>query len=315
MGKKYAFHEDLKRASNLRLGNVKITPFLLRMINGITALGCAFFRTGRGIKKSRKVLDGYAGGKFSIVIYEPTNVQAQAPCLIYYHGGAFVIGAVSYFLKKSCYYAKKINCKVVFVHYRLAPKHPFPVPAEDCYTALLWVASHADELGIDPDRIAVYGESAGGALAAAVTQMTRDRQGPALNFQMLIYPVTDSAQNTESMKEFSDTPGWNSHLTNQMWKLYLKNGDNGMLPYASPARATFFAGLPSAYIETEEFDCLRDEGNDYARKLQTSGIEVTLNQLRGTFHGFDSLGKNSLVKQVLADRAAILKAHLARKIA
>jgi acetyl esterase/lipase len=315
MGKKYAFHDDLKRASNLRLGNVKITPFLLRVINGATALSCAFFWTGRDLKKSRKVLDGYAGGKFSIVIYEPTNVPVPAPCLMYYHGGAFVMGAVSYFLKKACYFAKNINCKVVFVHYRLAPKHPFPVPAEDCYTALLWVASHADELGIGPDRIAVYGESAGGALAAAVTQMARDRLGPSLIFQMLIYPVTDCAQDTESIREFTDTPGWNSHLTNQMWKLYLKKGDNGMLPYASPARATSFAGLPPAYIETEEFDCLRDEGNNYARKLQSSGVEVTLNQLRGTFHGFDSLGTNGLVKQVLADRASILKAHLSRKIA
>ena len=195
------------------------------------------------------------------------------------------------------------------MHYRTAPENPFPAPVEDAYSSLLWVNEHADELGINKDKIAVGGDSAGGALAAAVTQMARDRKGPEICFQMLIYPVTDCTQTSSSIKEFFDAPNWNANLTRQMWQLYLKDGYKNMLPYASPMCATSFSNLPPAYIETQEFDCLRDEGNNYAYKLQESDVEVTLKQLKGTIHGFDVNGNTNLTKQALMERENILKTH------
>lgn len=149
---------------------------------------------------------------------------------------------------------------MVFVDYRWAPRHAFPVGVEDCYAAFQWVYQKAEEIGIDPDKIAMGGDSAGGALAAAVCLMARDRKASKICFQMLIYPVTDARQVTESVKEFIDTPLWNGKQNQKMWKLYLGQGVHPNKAYASPMEAASFNNLPDAYIEVAEFDCLRDEG-------------------------------------------------------
>ena len=309
MNEKYKLHEDLKNDRIVDLGNLKLSPLLIKVMNSFSTILCAFFRPGKDIKKTKKKFNSYDGKKITTTIYEPKNITPNAPCLIYYHGGGFILHEAKHHLRNACYYAKNANCKTVFVHYRTAPEYPFPTPVEDAYSALLWVHEHADELGINKDKIAVGGDSAGGALAAAVTHMARDRKGPTICFQMLIYPVTDCTQTSESMEEFYDAPGWNANLTRQMWELYLKDGDKGMLPYASPLFATLFSNLPPAFIETQEFDCLRDEGNNYAHKLKEIGIEVTLKQLKGTIHGFDLNGNTNLTKQALVERVNILKIH------
>lgn len=165
---------------------------------------------------------------------------------------------------------------------------------------------HAEFLGIDENDITIAGDSAGGNLAAGVTLLARDKQGPFIRKQMLIYPVLDVLQQTDSMREFAFTPMWNSILNDAMWKIYLKNGDLGMIQYASPILADL-SGLPEAYIETAEYDCLRDEGIQYAEKLLKAGVPVVSHHTLGTVHGYDAVFYSRLMKNMLQNRIAFLK--------
>jgi acetyl esterase/lipase len=176
---------------------------------------------------------------------------------------------------------------VVSVDYRLAPENPFPAGVEDCYCALVWVAAHARDLGIDVDRIAVGGASAGGALSAAVAQMARDRSGVPLALQLLIYPVIDDRMETASMRAFSATPIWNSVSNAQMWDHYLGAKRDYVSNYAAPGRSNDLSDLPPAYVMTAEFDPLRDEGISYAQRLMQAGVSTELHCFGGACHGFD----------------------------
>jgi acetyl esterase len=179
---------------------------------------------------------------------------------------------------------------VVSVDYRLAPEHKFPAAAEDAYAATQWVADHADELGGDPDRIAVAGDSAGGNLAAVVALMARDRGGPPLRFQLLVYPVTDFSFDTDSYRENAE--GYFLHRASMewYWRQYLASDDDGIDPYASPLRADDVTGVPPAMVITAEYDPLRDEGEAYGRKLADAGVDVSIRRFDGMFHGFFSMG-------------------------
>ena len=247
-------------------------------------------------------LSGYEGEKIEALIFEPVGIGDNAPCLVYYHGGGFFFGASFPHYNMAFDYAAFGKCKIVFVQYRLAPKHPFPTPVEDCYAALLWTYANTSMLCIDPERIAVGGDSAGGALAAAVCQMARDRGTDMPIFQLLIYPVTDRRMGTESNRLFTDTPMWNSTLSSLMWRSYLPDPSTPDIAYASPMEAESFADLPPAYVETAEYDCLRDEAIEYAAALSGAGIPVTLNNTKGTIHGFDIARKAKVTGNALSER-------------
>ncbi|KNZ41503.1 alpha/beta hydrolase [Acetobacterium bakii] len=303
----YGLHKDLAGMEKAAFPNFNITPFVIKVINAVGTVSVALTRLS--INKRKLKISGADGGKFYLTIYEPQNCIDTKPCLLYFHGGAFVFRDFGYMHKKVCKYATESACKIVFVHYRLAPKYPSNVLLEDSYSSLEWVFKHSKDLGIDPNKIAVGGDSAGGALAAAVTQMTRDRKGPKICFQMLIYPVTDAAQKTASIKSFDNTPGWNANLNKQMWNYYLKNTDPKTMKYVSPMSNPSFENLPDAYVEVEEFDCLRDEGIAYAQKLMDHGANVKLNYIKGTFHGFDiNLKKGVVIKAVNARIKALREA-------
>jgi acetyl esterase len=225
-------------------------------------------------------------------IYKPKKAAAALPALVYFHGGAFVIGDM-YLEEHRCQrLAADGNCVVVSVDYRLAPENPFPAGVEDCYCALAWVGANVKELGVDIDRIGVGGASAGGALSAAVAQMARDRSGVPLAMQLLIYPVIDDRMETASMKAFSATPVWNSVASAQMWDHYLGVKRDYVSNYAAPGRSNDLADLPPAYIMTAEFDPLRDEGIAYGQRLLQAGISVELHNFPGTCHGFDLIAPN-----------------------
>ncbi len=219
-------------------------------------------------------------------IYRPKG-DGERPVLLYFHGGAFVLGELGAFDPVCAGYAASADVVVVSVDYRLAPEDPFPAGPEDCYLALEWTAANAKEFGGDPATIAVGGASAGGALAAAVSLMSRDRNGPAIAFQMLLNPVLDDRIDTVSSQSFPDTPMWNSSNVAVMWDLYLGPDRRHVSPYAAPARATDLTRLPPAYILTSEFDPLRDEGIAYALRLLQAGVAVDLHNFAGTFHAFD----------------------------
>lgn len=242
-----------------------------------------------GVTESKLHIPSEAGGSISALLLTPDGVGDNAPCLVYCHGGGFVMEAAPSHYALMAEYAKGARCKVLFVRYRLAPKHAFPAPVLDCFSAYQWVRRNADALGVDPARIAVGGDSAGGCLAAALCLMARDKSVPLPCFQMLIYPVLDRRMQTASMQRFTDTPMWNARLNKKMWQWYLPTPPTMDIAYASPAEAATLAGLPDAYVETAEFDCLRDEGIAYAEALQRAGCAVERNDTSGTMHGFDGV--------------------------
>ena len=247
--------------------------------------------------------DGY---KIPLTIYEPIHADGETPCLVYFHGGGFCFADAGYIHQNVMDYALGACCKVVFVHYRTSERAAFPRPFGDCCEALRFVWEHSSSFGVDRGRIAVGGDSAGGALAAACTLWARDKTDIRLCFQMLIYPVTDARMQTASMQNGADTPCWNARLNRAMWQLYLRDGWGACRAYASPMEAASFAGLPDAYVEVEQFDCLHDEGVAYAAALARAGAKVQLEEGTGTFHGFDVFRSADKTKEMLQTRTAAL---------
>lgn len=222
-------------------------------------------------------------------IYTPAGLDSQVPGLLYIHGGGFVIGSLDSEHGRCLSLCRQLGIVVVSVDYRLSPETPFPGGLEDCYAALLWVNDNAASLKLDMRRLGVFGLSAGGGLSAATALLTRDRKGPQFCFQYLGIPEVDDRLATDSMNRFVDTPMWNRPNAELSWDYYLgdayqRGGDN--VPYlAAPARLEDATGLPPAYINTMEFDPLRDEGVNYAMTLLKAGISTELHSYPGTFHG------------------------------
>jgi acetyl esterase/lipase len=246
-------------------------------------------------------------------VYTPAESGGPLPGMLYIHGGGFVLGDIDIFDSDAMRIAAEVGAVVVSVDYRLAPENPFPAGPEDCYAALLWTAQNATELGVDPDRIAVGGDSAGGGLSAAVALMARDRGGPALCFQYLGIPELDDRLDTPSMRAFVDTPLWNRPNAELSWDFYLgkgKRGTDDVSPYAAPARAEDLSGLPPAFVNTCEFDPLRDEGLAYAQRLAQAGVQTELHLYPGTFHGSGMIAEAAVTKKMLADQLDALRRAL-----
>lgn len=309
---RYTIHEDFAIAGRFAFGQVTIRTWMLYLINAFAWLTCLFVRPPTDIERKKYQIAGYQGESIGVTVYRPKRLSQAIPCLVYCHGGAFMMREFFAMHKMAAWYAKNAGIAVAFVHYRLAPAWPFPYGVEDAYQALLWCHDQADMLSIDPERIAVGGDSAGGGLAAALALMSRDRGGPSLRLQMLIYPALDDRLQTWSSRNLTDVPGWNAHLNAQMWPIYLANGDFGHREYAAPARAEDVSNLPPAFIETEEFDCLRDEGDAYARRLQAANVPVEHHPLKGTFHGYDSITGSQVTQSALSARCRALRAAFAR---
>ena len=305
--RKYAgIDKELKLLGLMRYKDMG--PLMFLASEAMAALTVAFLRVPRHIKRTKFMINGYRGEPVRVTFYQPKEIPDNAPCLIYFHGGGFAMREFGLHHKLMFEYAARTPCKVAFVHYRLAHKHPFPCAVEDGYNALVWMRDNAAQLGIDPGKIVVGGDSAGGALAAALSLMARDRKGPKINFQMLLYPVIDNSLSSRSIAELVDCPMCNPLMLKQMWETYLRDGDFGTPQYASPMRAKSLAGLPPAYIETEEFDSLKDEGKAYAERLSEDGVGVKLNEMQGTFHAFDTLYKSKIAKKAIMQRIDALKA-------
>ena len=222
-------------------------------------------------------------------IYEPVgSAGGPRPGVVYYHGGGWTICGLDTHENGCRRLANETGCVVVSVDYRLAPEHKYPAAADDAYAALRWVADHADELGIDPSRLAVAGDSAGGNLAAVVALRARD-EGPPVAFQLLVYPVIDSSatRNDYASKTDNATGYFLSTLQMEWYRQqYLPDDDAGEHSGVSPNLAGSHAGLAPACIVSAEMDPLRDEAEHYAGQLEAAGVPVTLYRAEGMFHGF-----------------------------
>ncbi len=225
------------------------------------------------------------GGEIPLRIYTPAG-EGPFPALVYYHGGGWVIGNLDTVDVPCRMLANRAGCVVISVDYRLAPEHKFPTAAEDSYAAAKWVADNATSIQVDPEQIAVGGDSAGGNLATVVALMARDQSGPSLAYQMLIYPVTNHSYATESYQENGEGYFLTKNTMEWFWNHYLRDEQDGQNPYASPLLAEDLSGLPPALVITAGFDPLRDEGEAYAERLKAAGVPVEATRYDTMIHGF-----------------------------
>ncbi|GII92910.1 alpha/beta hydrolase [Sinosporangium siamense] len=230
-------------------------------------------------------------------LYYGAKRDGPHPCLIYLHGGGFVLGGLDSEDAAAREIAQDVGCVVVSVDYRLAPEHPFPAALDDLRTVLDWVVERREDLKIDPSRIAVGGESAGACLAAAATLRARDEGGPAICFQYLGIPPLDDRLQSGSMTTLAFAPGWTRTNATWSWRHYLGGHSPDDSGYAVPARARSLRNLPPAYVAICEIDPLRDEGLEYARRLLASGVSTELVVYPGTFHGSSLIAPSAWVSR------------------
>lgn len=255
-----------------------------------------------------------ANGPIPLRYYRPKNAAKGKvlPVLVYYHGGGWVIGDLDTHDVVCRTLANEAGCAVVSVDYRMGPEHKFPAAVDDAYLVAKWVAEESKALRVDPARLAVGGDSAGGNLAAVVSLLARDHGGPSIAFQLLIYPATDMAMNTDSQAKFAE-----GHLLTrggQIWfqAQYLRGAEDKADWRASPLKAPSLANLPPAYLLVAGHDPLRDEGEAYAKALEKAGNRVAFREFPGQIHGFITMGKVlQQANQALKEMGAALGLALA----
>ncbi|MFF4251312.1 alpha/beta hydrolase [Streptomyces sp. NPDC001663] len=226
-------------------------------------------------------------GPLTLRAYRPqSESDGPLPVVVYFFGGGFVVGSLDTSEAICRAVASLTPCVVVSVGYRLAPEHPFPAAIDDCYAAVKWVGEHASELGADPARIGVAGDSSGGNLAAVMALMARDKGGPEISAQVLVYPPTRNDATTQSMQDNVDPMFFNAHSSEWFWDHYLADPADGESPYASPAKADDHSGLPAALLMTAEYCPLYDEGEEYANVLSRAGVPVEFHPYKNLPHGF-----------------------------
>ncbi|KUI38083.1 alpha/beta hydrolase [Mycobacterium sp. GA-2829] len=244
-------------------------------------------------------------------IYRPTDCQ-RAPVLVYFHGGGMVMGSNHAFEPLARTLAAHSGATVVSVEYRLAPEAPAPAQFDDAYTATAWVADNADALRVDPERLAVVGDSAGGSLAAAVALAARDRGGPPICAQVLLYPGLDHDMSCESIRLLAHAPMLTRADIDFMHELADRGVASAPDAYRFPALATDLGGLPSAIVVTAECDPIRDWGERYAARLRDAGVQTTQTRYPGAYHGFlmrsDATARGRLA---IAETGALLRAKFA----
>ncbi len=262
--------------------------------------------------------DGINCSRESYVSYDKENVlfyrieknietEQPVPCIIYFHGGGFMMPLQTIMLENAAYYATRTGYKVMLPEYRYAPHASCSTTIEDCFHMVLHMRENHKKYGIDPGKIILYGESAGGALAAGIAHLMRDRKVPQAAGQMLIYPATDyHYEKYGSMEEYQYAV-WPKKSNIFMWKYYLKGAGPRAIRYAAPMNMDNFKNLPPAYVEPQEMDVMRDEGIGYAKRLENAGCSIELKVIPASYHGFDSDHTSPLVQRVLAYRCKVMK--------
>lgn len=225
-----------------------------------------------------------------VLVYQPTERSTPLPALLWIHGGGYVIGSADQEDLAVKSIVSTVGCVAVSVDYRLAPETPHPGPVEDCYAALTWLYSHAEELGVDTTRLAISGASAGGGLTAGLALLTRDRDEVPLAFQLLIYPMLDDRTVTSAEPHpYAGEYIWTPDANRFGWTALLGQEPGGpdVSPYAAAARADHLEGLPPTFISVGSLDLFLEEDMEYARRLMRAGVPTELHVYPGAFHGFN----------------------------
>lgn len=284
---------------------IPFTAAMLRLASPFVRLLFLLTPLPAGVREKR--LSKGQGAPVPLLLYTPKNCDAPLPALLCLHGGGFGYPAAPHQKRLAALYAKEAGCRVFFPDYRLLPRHPFPAAYDDALAVYGWMIENAKELGIDGSRIAVAGDSAGGALAANVANAASSLGLPSPCYQMLLYPVTDSRLSTPSMRQYRDAPLWDAKNNAAMWKLYLQNASPAQRRLASPIENPLPHPPADAYIETAEIDCLHDEGVAYAARLKSAGASVALYETTGTLHGYDAVFRSAITRESIERRIKSLR--------
>ncbi|WP_221348267.1 alpha/beta hydrolase [Streptomyces beigongshangae] len=266
-----------------------------------------------GVSRRDVTIPGYEGADIVVSVLARKDHTGLGPGIFHIHGGGMILGDRFLGLPQILPWIVEHDCVAVTVEYRLAPEYPDPYPVEDCYAGLRWTAQHAEELGIDPGRLIIAGASAGGGLAAGTALLARDRQGPRLAGQVLIYPMLDDRDRTVSTAQIDGIGAWDrvSNLTGWTALLGDRRGTRDVSVYAAPARATDLSGLPPAFIDCGSAEVFRDEDVAYASALWEAGVQAELHVWPGGFHGFDLLASHTALAQAMtATRNAWVARHI-----
>ncbi|MBI1350369.1 MAG: alpha/beta hydrolase fold domain-containing protein [Actinomycetales bacterium] len=248
-------------------------------------------------------------GDLALRIYRPVSPAATRPALYFMHGGGMVLGNLDTDHAAAMILCEAIGAVIVSVDYRLAPEHPYPAGPDDCFAGLVWMAAHADELGFDPTRLALYGGSAGGGLAIATAMRARDEGGPAIRFVMTPYPMIDDRNETSSSQAIVDVGIWDRAGNVEAWEWYL--GGQAADGYAAPARAEDLSGLPPTFIDVGDQDMFLDEDVAFAERLDAAGVPVELHVYPGAYHGSEVFAPTAqLSERIWAARIAALTGAL-----
>ena len=246
----------------------------------------------------------------SVRIYRPVESAGQLPGIYFIHGGGMILGDIEGEDAAATKLCDEVGAVVVSVEYRLAPEHPHPAPVEDCYAGLVWTAKNASELGIDADRLAIFGASAGGGLALATALVARDRGGPQVRFLMPIYPMIDDRNQTPSSHEITDIGIWDRAGNIEAWAWYL--GGKEADEYAAPSRAEDVSGLPPTFIDVGTVDLFRDEDIAFAQRLMQAGVPTELHVYPGSYHASETFAPDAALSQrIWAVRLDALRRALA----
>jgi acetyl esterase len=253
-----------------------------------------------------------AGGPVPVRVYRPPGPAGPPhPLLVWFHGGGWVLGDLAFADPTARDLCARSAAVVASVDYPLAPEHPFPAAPEACLGVTRWLADHAADIGADATRLAVGGDSAGGNLAAVCALLARNRGGPALSFQLLVYPVTDCLGTFPSVRHNAERYLLTADAMLWFRDQYLPPGCDQEDPAASPIYATDLSGLPPALVVTAEFDPLRDEGEAYGKRMELAGVPVTVSRYDGMVHGFFSMtAVLDAARQAMAEAATALRAAL-----
>lgn len=263
-----------------------------------------------GVRADRHEVPGPPG--LTALVHEPDGRERPGGALLWLFGGGFITGSAEHFNDAASAFAAELGVLVVVPDYRLAPENPFPAAPDDCFATLQWMVAHAEELGIDPGRIVVGGESAGGGLAAGVAQRAHDT-GIELRLQVLVAPMLDDRTVVRAEAEGRVSVAWTVPSNRFAWTSYLGHApeEDEERPYAAPARRTDLGGLPPAWISVGEADLFHQEGVEYARRLDEAGVACELTTIPGAHHAFELVApEHPVVRELQRARVEAMRAAL-----
>lgn len=300
----YTYHPDLRPYARMKF---PLSPRLVRLSQGPMALLYAMQRSDKSLRVSRGSVPRPDGSRMRMLLYSPVGETGTTPCLYFFHGGGFAFNAAPHHFARASSLASALGVRVAMPDYRLAPRHTFPAAHEDALTGYRFLLENAAALRIDPGKIAAAGDSAGGNLAAALCLMARKEDLPMPCTQMLLYPVLDARMETESYKRFTDTPMCNTRDMEKYFAMYAPGPSAAPREWLSPAESASVQGLPCAYIETAEYDCLRGEGAAYAARLTREGVVCEYHAIKNAMHGYDIACRSDFLKAVMAYRIEFMR--------